>query len=368
MKKLTLKHIKLTNFKNYSSQELDFEEKLNCFVGNNGMGKTNLLDAIHYLSLGKSKFQTSDRLLILHGMDFFRLEAQFSLGAKKEKVVAKVATGRKKVLECNDIPYRKLSQHVGHFPSVFIAPDDVYLIREGSEDRRKFVDHLLSQMYPSYLLALIEYQSVLKQRNALLKQWPDNPNPSLLEIYSNQLINPAQTIHQYRATFISTFCPILQHHYSILADEQEEVTLEYSSQMNEEPLDQLLRKSREKDIILQRTTQGIHKDDLKFLIRGRPLKLFGSQGQLKSFLLALKLAEYQVLKDEKKIFPLLILDDIFDKLDQSRIRHLIQIIGNEEFGQIFISDTHQDRLKEIILEIGISVKNFKIVSGYANLF
>lgn len=368
MKKLELKYLKLTNFKNYGSQELELDAKLNCFLGKNGMGKTNLLDAIHYSCFGKSKFQASDRLLMLHDTDFFRLEAQFLLGEKQEEIVAKVAKRRKKALERNKVPYRKLSHHVGLFPAVFIAPDDIYLIKEGSEERRRFMDNILSQLHPAYLQTLIQYQSLLKQRNALLKSWQDNPDHALLDIYSQQIVQPAQVIHQHRTNFVKEFLPLLEAKYAQISNNQEPVSLQYFSSLNEQDLGVHLQEVREKDIILQRTTVGIHKDDLQFSIREYPLKQFGSQGQLKSFLLALKLAEYQILKEQKQIFPLLILDDIFDKLDRNRIDMLIQMIGKEDFGQIFISDTHPKRLQEIILKIGISVKNFEIVDGSANLF
>ena len=368
MKKLELQHIKLTNFKNYAFEELELDNKLNCFVGNNGMGKTNLLDAIHYLCIGKSKFQSSDRLLMLHDTDFFRLESQFLRGKEDEKLIAKISKRKKKVFERNDVAYQKLSEHLGHFPIVFIAPDDIYLIREGSEDRRKFMDTILSQLHFSYLQALLQYNSILKQRNALLKQWKDQPNPELLGIYSGQLVGPSKIIHRYRKDFIELFLPLLQEQYGQISNQQESISLIYQSDLNEDYLENLLSQSREKDIILQRTTVGIHKDDLKCLIEGHPIKQFGSQGQLKSFLLALKLSEYQILKQEKQILPILILDDVFDKLDQKRIKHLIQIIGKEDFGQIFISDTHESRLQSIVSKIGLTVKNFKIVDGSAKLY
>ena len=368
MKKLELQRIKITNFKNYPLEELELDAKLNCFVGNNGMGKTNLLDAIHYLCIGKSKFQPSDRLLMLHDTDFFRLESHFLVGEVEEKIVAKISKRKKKVFERNDVAYQKLSQHIGHFPIVFIAPDDIYLVREGSEERRKFLDNILSQLYFPYLQALIQYKAILKQRNALLKQWKESPNSELLQIYSDQLIDPANVIHQYRKEFIQSFLPLLQEQYGQISNQQESIALVYQSGLNEGTLEELLQRAREKDIILQRTTVGIHKDELKFMIQDHPIKQFGSQGQVKSFLLALKLSEYQILKQKKKIIPILVLDDIFDKLDEKRISHLIQIIGKEDFGQIFISDTHQNRLQNIVEKIGLTVKNFEIVDGSVKLF
>ena len=368
MKKLELQHIRLANFKNYTFQELEFDDKLNCLVGNNGMGKTNLLDAVHYICYGKSKFQASDKLLMLHDSDFFRLEGQFLLDTMPEKVVAKVSRKKKKQFERNDVAYEKLSQHIGHFPVVFIAPDDVYLIREGSEERRRFMDNILSQLNPAYLQALIHYNKTLKQRNALLKSWKEHPNNSLLEIYSEQLLAPGKLIHDCRKVFVEQFNPLLQSKYEVISNQGESVSMAYHSALNEEDFKALLKQAREKDIILQRSSVGTHKDDLKFSIEGFPLKQFGSQGQLKSFLLSLKLTEYYFLKQEKQIMPILILDDIFDKLDQDRIERLIQLIGHADFGQIFISDTHQNRLQNIAAKIGLSVKNFKIVDGSAKLF
>ncbi len=369
MNKLELQRIKLTNFKNYEFEDLTFCSKFNLFIGNNGMGKTNLLDAIHYLCTGKSKFLASDRLLSRHGTDFFRLEGRFLSGNEQETVVAKVANNRKKALECNGIAYQKLSQHIGRLPCVFIAPDDIYLIREGSEERRKFLDNILSQLSKEYLQNLMLYNSILKQRNAILKQWKERPDPALLDIYSDQLVVPAGFLHHQRADFVHTFLPLLEEKYQCLSNDQEAVNLKYHSQLNENAIADLLREAREKDILLQRTTVGIHKDDLKFRINGHPLKQFGSQGQLKSFLLALKLTEYQVLKTQKQIKPILILDDIFDKLDQNRIRQLIEIIVQESYGQVFISDTHPLRLQEIIgLQVDAPIKNYKIVAGSANLF
>ncbi|MFK7937400.1 MAG: DNA replication/repair protein RecF [Saprospiraceae bacterium] len=363
-----LQQLKLTQFKNYSTQKLDFSARLNAFVGMNGMGKTNLLDAIYYLCMCKSHFGTNDRDVVQHEEEFLRLEGYFLKNEKREKVVAKVIPRKKKEFERNDVAYAKLSEHIGLLPVVFIAPDDTYLAKDGSEARRRFLDNTLSQLDREYLRHLINYNKVLKQRNAALKNFAAERyfDPALLLIYNEQMLAPAAVIHDKRTAWMDTFNPLFQEYYRVISGDREAVGVRYRSQLTETDFNTLLTEAQEKDRILQRSTVGVHKDDLVFTIEGYPLKKFSSQGQLKSFVLALKLAQYELLRRDKAIPPLLLLDDIFDKLDRARVRQLLQLILEKDFGQIFITDTHESRLAEIIEGFGADFKIFKVENGKAN--
>ena len=361
-----IEKIILTNFKSYGSQTLMFGERLNAFVGLNGVGKTNLLDAIYYLCMCKSYFLPSDSDVILRGADFLRLEGFFKKNSLTEKVVAKVQSRRKKVFERNDVPYPVLSEHIGFLPIVMMTPDDTELVKEGSEARRRFLDNTLSQLDNVYLTHLIFYNRVLDQRNSLLKKYAnlgadsahtDSQNSdleSLLTIYDRQIMPSALYIFQKRKQFVLEFEPIFNGIYQNISDARETVKIVYDS-----PIDKMIIEndsdetinfwlaSRDKDRILQRTTVGIHRDDLGFEMGGKSVKKFGSQGQLKSFVVALKLAQYEILRGVKTEPPILLLDDIFDKLDEQRVKNLLQLILNQAFGQVFITDTHEDRIKSI---------------------
>ncbi|NRB51707.1 MAG: DNA replication/repair protein RecF [Saprospiraceae bacterium] len=362
-----LRRLILTNFKNYEKQVIDCSPDINGYVGLNGMGKTNLLDAIYYLCMGRSYFRFTDLNLVRHGEDFFRLEGLFSIEERAEKIVAKVGKGRKKVLERGDVPYQRLSEHIGLLPVVIITPDDTSIVNEGSEERRRFVDNTLSQLDPIYLRHLITYNKVLKQRNSALKQMAANNRyvPDLLSVYDEQLLAPAAYIHEQRQSFTVDFEPELRRLHFVISGEREQVTCRYKSQLLEEELSTLLQQRREKDRILQRTTAGIHRDDWVFEIEERPLKKFASQGQLKSFVLALKLTQYNWLKKEKKSSPLLLLDDIFDKLDHQRVQHLLELLTQGEYGQVFITDTAQDRLSKILSNLKTQYLQFVIFNGTA---
>jgi DNA replication and repair protein RecF len=360
-----LETIKLTYFKNYENQTFDFSEQLNCLVGKNGMGKTNVLDAIYYLCLCKSHFSIPDRLIIKHQQDFFRLEGTFRKD-KKEQIVCKYDK-RKKVIERNKVAYARLAEHIGLLPVIMITPDDTLLITEGSENRRRFMDLLLVQSNPQYLTYLMEYNKLLHQRNAFLKQYkhPNDIDAALLEIYDAQMIAPATYIHQQRHQFCQQLQPIFKSYYQAIAGANEPVNFVYQSQLSENSLPELFLASREKDSWLQRTTKGIHKDDMKLTIDGYPVKKFASQGQLKSYLLALKLGQYELLRQEIGSAPLLLLDDIFDKLDRSRVQHLLQLLIEKKFGQLFITDTHPDRIAAIAAQLGSNFKQFDIQKGVA---
>lgn len=366
---LRLKSLKLTNFKNYETLSLEFSDSLNCIVGENGMGKTNLLDAIHLLCLGKSHFQYSDKQLIKIGEDFYRLEGTFRRLNKKELVVAKYQKAKRKTIERNKSAYKRLSDHVGLMPLVIIAPDDAQLILEGSEERRRFMDFSLVQLDQLYLQHLMQYNKTLQQRNALLKAAPHplEIDFDLLETYDQLLETPATYIFEKRTAFLEQIYPVFQEYYEAISGGKEAVELSYRSQLQEQSLSELLQATRDKDAILQRTTKGIHKDDLKLEIKEQKLKNFGSQGQLKSYLLAMKLAQYELLRQEQEITPILLLDDIFDKLDAKRVRQLLDLLLERSFGQIFITDTHQDRVADILENVRYKTSFKKFVIQDAQL-
>jgi DNA replication and repair protein RecF len=371
---LYLEKLILTNFKNYATQSLTFSERLNCFVGLNGMGKTNLLDAIYYLCLCKSNFLSSDIDVVLRGGDFMRLEGDFMKNGRREKIVAKVQPRKKKVIERNDVAYAGLSEHIGFLPVVFFAPDDTLLAKEGSEERRRFLDTALSQFDNQYLTHLIVYNKILEQRNAHLKRegGVEGNDEKLLAVYDSQLLAPARYIHEKRKDFTRLLTPVFNEIYKKIAGSTEEVGITYDSQLLTVDLKDLLIKTREKDRILQRTTTGIHRDDLTFTMDEKPLKKFGSQGQLKSYILALKLAQHDILSEGiyaetgvKRDMPILLLDDIFDKLDEKRVENLLQLLVNQPFGQIFMTDTHKERIENIVKNIAVPFKIFDIENGKA---
>ncbi len=362
-----LQRLSLTNFKNYDKQTLEFSTKLNCFVGENGMGKTNLLDAMHYLCMCKSHFLLPDRLVVRHGEEFFRLEGTFKRKKKQEFVVSKYQVRHRKVIERNKVAYARLADHIGLLPMVMITPNDSSLITEGSENRRQYIDVLLVQLDTIYLSHLMTYNKVLQQRNAFLKQYkhPQEIDYALLEVYNQQLLAPAQYIFEKRQLILEQLLPIFQDYYKAISGDKEQVRFEYYSPLQENSLAALLVASQEKDAWLQRTTKGIHKDDLKLLINEYAVKKFASQGQLKSYLLALKLAQYELLRQESEVAPLVLLDDIFDKLDRKRVQYLLELLMKRDFGQIFITDTHESRIAEIVAGLGSDFKQFCVVNGIA---
>ncbi|MBD3748198.1 MAG: DNA replication/repair protein RecF [Sphingobacteriales bacterium] len=357
-----LKNLSLINFKNYDEAELSFVEGANAFTGNNGAGKTNLLDAIHYLSLCKSYFNPIDSQQIKQGRDLFMLQGTFEKNGSDELISCGIKKNQKKQFKRNKKEYQRLADHIGLFPLVMISPNDISLILEGSEERRKFIDTVISLTDAIYLDELMIYNKNLQNRNALLKQIAETGkyDSTLLEIFDEQLIRAGTKIFEKRKAFMETFAEVFNQHYRYLTDEAETVNLIYESQILSEDFRELLKKSVERDRVLQRTTQGIHKDELVFEIYGMPLKKFGSQGQQKSFLIALKLAMYSFVYQEKKFKPLLLLDDIFDKLDDLRITKLMKMVSEDDFGQIFITDTNAERVKHIFKEIGVALKLFQI--------
>ena len=345
-----LRKLSIVNFKNIESQTFDFQPKINCFVGNNGVGKTNVLDAIYYLSFSKSYFNTVAIQNINHNASFFMIEGDYLIDNRSEKIVCSLKKGQKKVLKRNDKTYEKFSEHVGQFPLVIISPADRDLVTEGSDTRRKFMDGVISQQNKQYLNDLISYNKVLTQRNALLKYFAANRTFDVvnLSVYDDQLSEYGARIYEVRKQFLAAFIPIFNQKYQIISGESERVNLLYKSQLHDFNIKELLKKSLEKDKILQFTTAGIHKDDLSFDIGEYPIKKFGSQGQQKSYLIALKLAQFEFVKQKSRITPIVLLDDIFDKLDENRVSQIVELVNNDEFGQIFITDTHPERTENIV--------------------
>jgi len=350
---LILRQLKLTNYKNYSSLAIDTNYAVVVITGQNGVGKTNILDAIHHLSFGRSLFQRKDSIVVKEGESFYRLEGQYN-GKPTLQVVVKFSKDSKKLIEQNKKKLNKVSDHIGAVPLVFIGPRDIQLFFEGSKDRRKFIDAAICQYDKSYLRQLMIYNRILLQRNSYLKSTnASNVEESLLRSYDKQLIGPANYIHQARAAYIADFNVIFENVYKDLSAANETATTTYISQLTDNDIGQMLEESTQKDIYLQRTTKGIHKDDLTFILDGRALKQFGSEGQLKTFLLGLKLAQWTKIKDETKLLPILLLDDIFAKLDASRVKNLLTFINDKDM-QVFVSDTDKQRVSEILKMIGKS--------------
>lgn len=364
-----LKQLSVLNFKNYTDSNLHFLPEVNAFTGSNGAGKTNLLDAIHYLSLCKSYFNPIDSQHIKSGEEYFMVQGEFERNDRPDLISCSLKRNQKKQFKRNKKDYPRLADHIGQFPLVMISPNDTLIILEGSEERRKFVDNVISQTDNRYLDTLIAYNKVLLQRNVLLKNIKEKGvfDIGLLEVLNMQLVEVGEVIYHKRKAFMEKFTPSFQRHYQYLSDSAEEVSLVYDSQLHGADFTQLLESSLEKDRILERTTKGIQKDDLLFTIHSEmPLKKFGSQGQQKSFLIALKLAQYTYLHEQNKFKPLLLLDDIFDKLDDQRTRKLMQMVSNEEFGQIFITDTDALRIQRIFDEIQQPIRIFDIEGGQAH--
>ena len=350
------------NYKNFDSKVMEFDPVINCLVGDNGVGKTNVLDAIYHLCFGKSYFNPVSTQNIKHNTDFFMVEGEFEKDGKTEKIVCSFKKGTKKVIKRNGKAYEKFSEHIGFLPLVIISPSDRDLILEGSETRRKFMDGVISQSDKGYLQTLIKYNKVLVQRNSLLKYFVANHtfDADTLDIYNEQLHDLGTQIHAKRIDFINAFIPIFKEQYAHIAEKDEQIMLSYESQLSHSSLLELLESNLEKDRALQYTSAGIHKDDLSFTIEGHPIKKFGSQGQQKSFLIALKLAQFHFIKELAKNTPILLLDDIFDKLDESRVSQIVALVKNENFGQIFISDTHAQRTESVVKSIHQSYKIFTL--------
>ncbi|GGZ78597.1 DNA replication/repair protein RecF [Algibacter mikhailovii] len=359
---MILKSLSLLNYKNFNDKSFIFNEKINCIVGNNGIGKTNVLDAIYHLSFGKSYFNPVATQNIKHDEDFFVINGNYEKEDKTEKVAISLKRGQKKVIKRNGKAYEKFSDHIGFLPLVIISPADRDLITEGSSTRRKFIDSVISQSDKGYLNQLINYNKILAQRNALLKYFALNHtfNQDTLDVYNTQLTDYGTLIFNKRDSFLKEFIPIFKSRYKAISNGNEVVDLVYRSDLYENELTTLLKSIINKDRALQYTSVGIHKDDLQFNIASHPIKKFGSQGQQKSFLIALKLAQFDFIKAQSGVNPILLLDDIFDKLDEQRVAQIIKLVDDENFGQLFISDTHGERTEHAVKQVHQSYEIFKL--------
>ena len=357
-----LKRISLLNYKNFTEIDFELDSKINCFVGKNGIGKTNILDAIYHLANGKSYFNPLAVQNIKHGEDFFVVDGEFEKNGRTEQILCSLKKGQKKILKRNGKVYEKFSDHIGFIPLVIISPADSDLIIEGSETRRKFIDTVISQLDSSYLQQLIQYQKIISQRNALLKFFALNHvfENDTLSIYNEQLNTLGQFIFEKRKKFLIDFIPIFNNYHHEITNSAETVQLVYQSNLFEKDTLTLLEENISKDRALHYTSVGVHKDDLSFEIDNYPIKKFGSQGQQKSFLIALKLAQFDFVKKQSGEKPILLFDDIFDKLDEFRVSKIIEMVNKEEFGQLFISDTHPERTENIVKTTLQSYKIFNL--------
>ncbi|UCE93841.1 MAG: DNA replication/repair protein RecF [Flavobacteriaceae bacterium] len=363
-----LSTISLINFKNFEERSFNFDQRINCLVGNNGVGKTNVLDAIYYLSHTKGYFNSVASQNIKHGKDFFVVDGVYLKEGREEHVHCSLKRGNKKVFKRNGKEYEKLSDHFGLIPLVIISPSDTNLISEGSEFRRKFMDMIISMNDKEYFQDLIHYNKTLSQRNSLLKYFASNFtfDQDNIEIYDEQLCLYGERIFEKRKSFIEEFTPIFNRRYqhiietSVNNEVREEVSFSYRTQLFDSDFRTLLQRQLERDRILQYSSAGIHRDDLLFQINDFPVKKVGSQGQQKSFLIALKLAQFDLISKKSNIKPILLLDDIFDKLDDQRVGQLLHLVNDESFGQLFITDTHDKRTEDLIKQTGQSYKMFSL--------
>lgn len=364
-----LYNLKLNNFKNYSEAEFELSEKINCFIGDNGAGKTNVLDAIYYLSFCKSYFNPVDSQNIRHGEDFFAVHGNyFRNGDKKDQISCLQKRSTRKIFKRNKKEYDRLADHIGLLPLVMISPYDRDLINEGSEARRKYIDGVISQFDKLYLDNLLNYNKALSQRNILLKKFAETGkfDMSSVEIWDEQLIKYGNNIYEKRKSFLNEFIPIFQHYFSFISGGSEKVSVDYASQLHEENLQNLLGANLDRDRLVKYTTSGTHKDDLDFKIEGYPVKKFGSQGQQKSFVIAIKLAQFEYTKNIKGFKPILLFDDIFDKLDDKRVEMIIKLVSDNSFGQVFITDTQRKRIEKLFSRVKIDHKIYEISNGNAS--
>ncbi len=365
-----LQKLTLSFFKNYSHAELEFSDKINCFIGDNGAGKTNILDAIYYLSFCKSYFNPVDSQNIKHDCDFFAIHGSYQNQENSaDKVSCIQKRNHKKVFRLNKNDYKRLADHIGVVPLVMISPYDRDLINDGSELRRKYIDGVISQFDKVYLNDLINYNKALLQRNTLLKQMFDARvfDEAAIEIWNNKLVLHGDTIFEKRQNFLDEFNPLFEEYYSFLAGSSEKVNITYESQLHNNSFRDLLKRSSEKDRITRYTTNGIHKDDLIFTINGFPVKKFGSQGQQKSFVIAIKLAQFEFTRRIKSFKPILLFDDIFDKLDDNRVKQIIQLVSENNFGQVFITDTQKQRIEKLFHIVDIDHRIFNVSEGEVQL-
>jgi len=356
-----LSNLSLLNFKNISQADLELSNRVNCFLGDNGQGKTNLLDAIYHLSYTKSFFNSIDSQNVMFDESLYVIQGTVKNEQDEYKLYCGLKKGEKKIFKKNKKIYKKLADHIGFFPVVMITPYDINLILEGGETRRRFFDALIAQFDKNYLLELLQYNKLLKQRNAFLKT--NTSSSDLLEVYDDQMIEKAQSIHQSRKNFIDEFNPIFNKFYQDISSNKEVVDLDYQSALHENSMKELFTLNRTKDQLIGHTSSGIHRDDFLFSINRNPLKKFGSQGQQKTYLIALKLAKFEYIKLKKNVNPVLLLDDIFDKLDDHRVGYILNLIEKNNLGQTFITDTSKEKIPQILSNLNIESNLFWIENG-----
>lgn len=357
-----LEKIVISDFRNIQLQELVFSPNVNCISGNNGEGKTNLLDAIYYLSMTKSAFAASDRFNFRHGTEEFSISGLYRMEAGiTSRFSLKMGVKGEKKVRRDDKPYGKVSEHVGVLPVVMVSPADISMVSESGEERRRFVNAVLSQMDREYMSAMQQYNRLLLQRNRMLKDI--EPDRALLEVIDMRLSALAEPIYEKRKRFIEDLKPIVSQYYGMLSGDSEQVDIEYESELSKASLDRLLGTSFEKDRIMKHTTSGIHRDDFIFRMNGHPIRRYGSQGQQKSFLVSLKFAQYEIMKKSYGFAPILLLDDVFDKLDMGRISNLLQMVASNDFGQIFITDSNKVRMSGIVDGLTSDRAYYETVSG-----
>ena len=359
-----LKNIAILHFKNIQSATLELSSKLNCFIGHNGAGKTNFLDAVYYLSFCRSFYNSVDSQVISHDQDFFMIEGEYeSDNGDMENIYCGMKRGTKKHFKRNKKEYKKLSQHIGFIPLVFVSPSDTYLIEGGSEERRKLMDMVISQYDINYLEALSNYNKALLQRNALLKM-EEEPDLALMEIWENEMATNGEVIYKKRDAFVRELIPIFQQIYQQISEQKEQVSLNYVSHCQRGSLLDVIQRDRMKDRAVGYSLHGTHRDDLEMMLDGYQMKREGSQGQMKTFVLALKLAQFDFLKrTTSQNTPLLLLDDIFDKLDARRVEQIVHLVSGENYGQIFITDTNRDHLDKILQKSAFDYKLFSVTDG-----
>ena len=356
-----LKKLVLINFKNIAQAEITLSERLNCFVGDNGAGKTNVLDAVYYLSMSKSALSMTDGQSVRHGEDFFVVEGTYAGDSGLSDTVNCSFLRRSgKVLKLNGKEYDRMADHVGRFPVVMVSPQDSVLITDAAEERRRYLNAFLSQLDRDYLASLMRYNAVLAERNRFLKSSSDE---QMLQIYDMQLADHAARIYERRRDIIERMRPLVAEFYRQLSGDREQVEIEYRSELASASMGELLLASRERDIVNGFTTSGVHRDDMSLRIGGYPLRKYGSQGQQKSFLMSLKLAQYRILAEVCGERPLLLLDDLFDKLDTSRVENLLTLVAGDDFGQIFITDCNRSRLETILSRAGEKYALFMVEGG-----
>ncbi len=356
-----LKELTLINFKNIAEETLPLGEGINCFVGDNGAGKTNAIDAVYYLSMCKSSLGMTDGQSVRHGEEFFLLDGRYRSDAERsEQVVCSFSRKGGKVLKRNGKEYERLSEHVGLIPVVIVSPADTVLISDAAEERRRYLNAFLSQLDRSYLTALVRYNAALGERNRLLKLSFDE---EMLSLYDRMLVEQGEVIHRRRREIVEQLQPEVERFYRALSGDSEQVSLKYRSELNERPFAELLFASRERDRVNEFTTAGVHRDDLVLQIGGYPLRKFGSQGQQKSFLIALKLAQYTLVSRALGERPILLLDDLFDKLDAGRVEQLIRLVADAQFGQILITDCNRTRIATVLEKAGVHYTLFTVEGG-----